>query len=171
MAVTVSWNLHTSTTGYNLVQQDVPYLDLTLSSPTDKVISVKFKGTEVFGLDIFLGDLYADVYYDDGSIALRQHIVNDLGAQILAVAFTADNDADFLDHNAWTELSTGSPTAKLRIDDVLTLDPKFEAQSSLIGVRMTTPGISGYQIRNFRLVMEFQTKMPDLSTVTNPLPY
>ena len=58
-----------------------------------------------------------------------------------------------------------------RIDDVLTLDPKFEAQSSLIGVRMTTPGISGYQIRNWRLVMEFQTKMPDLSTVTNPLPY
>ena len=97
--------------------------------------------------------------------------MNDLSAQIFAVVFTADNDADFIDHNAWTELSTGNPTAKLRIDDVLTLDPKFEAQSSLIGVRMTTPGISGYQIRNWRLVMEFQTKMPDLSTVTNPLPY
>jgi hypothetical protein len=171
MAVTVSWNSHTSVAGYNLTQQDVPCLDLTLSSPLDKVISVKFKGTEVFGLDIFLGDLYADVYYDDGTIDLRQHIVNDLGAQILAVVFTAGDDADFIDHNAWTELSTGSPTAKLRIDDVLTLDPKFEAQSSLIGVRMTTPGITGYQIRNFRLVMEFQTKMPDLSTVTNPLPY
>ena len=171
MAVTVSWNLHTSTTGYNLTQQDVPYLDLTPLAPLDKVISVKFKGTEVFGLDIFLADLYADVYYDDGTIALRQHIVNDLSAQIFAVAFTADNDADFINHGAWTELSTGSPTAKLRVDDVLTLDPKFEAQSSLIGVRMTTPGISNYQIRNWRLVMEFQTKMPDLSTVTNPLPY
>ena len=171
MAVTVSWNLHTSEEGYNLIQQDVPYLDLTLSSPLDKVISVKFKGTEIFGLDVFLGDLYADVYYDDGTIALRQHVVNDLSAQIFAVAFTADNDADFIDHNSWTELSTGRTTTKLRIDDVLTLDPKFEAQSSLIGVRMTTPGINDYQIRNWRLVMEFQTKMPDLSTVTNPLPY
>lgn len=171
MAVTVSWNLHTSVAGYNLIQQDVPYLDLTLSSPFDKVISVKFKGTEIFGLDVFLGDLYADVYYDDGTIALRQHVVNDLSAQIFAVAFTANNDADFIDYNSWTELSTGSPTTKLRIDDVLTLDPKFEAQSSLIGVRMTTPGINDYQIRNWRLVMEFQTKMPDLSTVTNPLPY
>lgn len=171
MAVTVSWNLHTSESGYNLIQEDVPFLDLTLSSPTDKVISVKFKGTEIWGLDIFLADLYADVYYDDGTISLRQHIVNDLGANIYAVSFTADNDADFLNHAAWTELSTGDPPDKLRINDVLTLDPKFEAQSNLIGIRMSTPSITNYQIRNWRLVMEFQTKLPELSEVTNPLPY
>jgi hypothetical protein len=171
MAVTFSWNLHTSTSGYNVTEADVPYLDLTLTSPTDKVISVTFKGSEIFGLDIFLADAYADVYYDDGTIDLRQHIVNDLGLQIYAVAFTADNDADFLNHAAWTELSTGTPLTKLRIDDVITLNPKFEAQSSLIGIRMTTPGISNYQIRNWKLIMEFQTKMPDLATVTNPLPY
>lgn len=171
MAVTVSWNLHTSTSGYNMTQQDVPYLDLSLSAPTDKVISIKFKGSEVFGLDIFLADAYADVYYDDGTIDLRQHVVNDLGAHIYAVPFTADNDADFLNHAAWTELTTGTPLTKLRINNVITLDPKFEAQSDLIGIRMSTPTVTNYQIRNWRLIMEFQTKLPDLSTVTNPLPY
>ena len=62
MAVTATWALYNSIPPYNKTFDNLPYLPINLTNNI-KVFNMKFIGSEIDYVQIYLQDEFADIYY------------------------------------------------------------------------------------------------------------
>jgi hypothetical protein len=66
MAATTSWVSYDNAPSFGVLQEDLPFVSLDLTNDI-KVVGLKFHGSEVDYVDIFLQDKFADIYYSDST--------------------------------------------------------------------------------------------------------
>ena len=66
MAATTSWVSYENEPSFGVLQEDLPFVSLDLTNDI-KVVGLKFHGSEIDYVDIFLQDKFADIYYSDAT--------------------------------------------------------------------------------------------------------
>jgi hypothetical protein len=66
MAATTSWVSYDNAPSFGVLQEDLPFVSLDLTNDI-KVVGLKFHGSEIDYVDIFLQDKFADIYYSDAT--------------------------------------------------------------------------------------------------------
>lgn len=66
MAATTSWVSYDNAPSFGVLQEDLPFVSLDLTNDI-KVVGLKFHGSEIDYVDIFLQDKFADIYYSDST--------------------------------------------------------------------------------------------------------
>jgi hypothetical protein len=86
MAVTASWALYNTIPPFEKTFDNMPYLPLNVTDYI-QVMSVKFQGTEIDYVDIFLQDEYADVYFADGTGTYRTDLISNGDLELYVAKF------------------------------------------------------------------------------------
>lgn len=104
MAVTASWTLYESTPPYGTSFSDLPYLPINLTDNI-KVFGMKFIGSEIDYIDIFLQDEFADIYYSDATTAYRENLISNSDIEIYVTKFWVSNVKIFTIEDVGTDFS------------------------------------------------------------------
>jgi hypothetical protein len=90
MAVTPSWVLYNSVSPFEKTFDNVPYMPLNLTDYL-QVFGVKFHGSEIDYLDLFLQDKYAEIYYSDAANEYRANLISNADIEIYVAKFWTYN--------------------------------------------------------------------------------
>lgn len=90
MSVVASWVLYDNSSGFTRLYDTLPYL--TLVPGEEKVIGLKFQGSQIKKFDIYLKDEFADIYYTDSTpTEFNVNLINDYDLDIEVCKFWAKN--------------------------------------------------------------------------------
>ena len=104
MAVTATWALYNSIPPYNKTFDDLPYLPINLTNNI-KVFGMKFIGTEIDYIQIYLQDEYADIYYSDATTSYRSNLISNGDIEIYVTRFWVSNVKIFTTNDVGTGFS------------------------------------------------------------------
>ena len=90
MAVTATWALYNSIPPYNKTFDNLPYLPINLTNNI-KVFGMKFIGSEIDYVKIYLQDEFADIYYSDASTDYRADLITNADLEIYVTKFWVSN--------------------------------------------------------------------------------
>jgi len=90
MAVTATWALYNSIPPYNKTFDNLPYLPINLTNNI-KVFGMKFIGSEIDYVKIYLQDEFADIYYSDASTDYRANLITNADLEIYVTKFWVSN--------------------------------------------------------------------------------
>jgi hypothetical protein len=90
MAVTATWALYNSIPPYNKTFDNLPYLPINLTDNI-KVFGMKFIGSEIDYIQIYLQDEYADIYYSDDATSYRTDLIGNGDIEIYVTKFWVSN--------------------------------------------------------------------------------
>jgi len=90
MAVTATWALYNSIPPYNKTFDNLPYLPMDLTNNI-KVFGMKFIGSEIDYIQIYLQDEFADIYYSDAVTSYRDNLITNADLEIYVTKFWVSN--------------------------------------------------------------------------------
>lgn len=90
MAVTATWELYNSIPPYNKTFDNLPYLPINLTNNI-KVFGMKFIGSEIDYVKIYLQDEFADIYYSDAATDYRADLITNADLEIYVTKFWVSN--------------------------------------------------------------------------------
>lgn len=90
MAVTATWALYNSIPPYNKTFDNLPYLPINLTNNI-KVFGMKFIGSEIDYVKIYLQDEFADIYYSDAATDYRADLITNADLEIYVTKFWVSN--------------------------------------------------------------------------------
>jgi hypothetical protein len=102
MAVTATWALYNSIPPYNKTFDNLPYLPINLTNNI-KVFGMKFIGSEIDYVKIYLQDEFADIYYSDASTDYRADLITNADLEIYVTKFWVSNVKIFTVENVGTD--------------------------------------------------------------------
>ena len=91
MAITATWTGYLSTPPYNKNFDNLPYLPLNITENL-QVLGLKFHGSEIEYVEIFLQDEFADIYkYDPYTIDYRANLITNADIEVSVARFWTFN--------------------------------------------------------------------------------
>jgi hypothetical protein len=90
MSVVASWVLYDNSVGFTRLYDTLPYL--TLEPGEEKVVGLKFQGSQIKKFEIYLKDEFADIFYTDSTpTEYNVNLINDYDLEIEVCKFWAKN--------------------------------------------------------------------------------
>ena len=157
MAATTSWVSYDNAPSFGVLQEDLPFVSLDLTNDI-KVVGLKFHGSEVDYVDIFLQDKFADIYYSDStpneySVDLTTKTISLQAAKfwtknVYAMATSADALSAIYDNgtagvgatltNSGTQAALEIDGIKLSINDIVFIKYLSSTNSAHYGIYTVT---------------------------------
>lgn len=157
MAATTSWVSYDNAPSFGVLQEDLPFVSLDLTNDI-KVVGLKFHGSEIDYVDIFLQDKFADIYYSDStpneySVDLTSKSISLEAAKfwtknVYAMATSADALSAAYDNgtsgvgatltNSGTQAALEIDGIKLSINDIVFINYLSSTNSAHYGIYTVT---------------------------------
>ncbi len=102
MAVTATWALYNSVPPYNKTFDNLPYLPINLTNNI-KVFNMKFIGSEIDYVQIYLQDEFADIYYSDAATDYRADLITNADLEIYVTKFWVSTVKNFTNQDVGSD--------------------------------------------------------------------